>query len=142
MRSRRFSPEPRPKKPIPKKWVLLLLVNTVVIFGIYSFFVMRMNINWIFWLYYAALAVTGIGYLIYNRGFSEDKLTLEMLPPEWSEEKKHAFLFARDERKRRSKWLLTILFPLCITIFFDIIFLFYGEQIMNALNTIGGALGL
>lgn len=128
-------------KPFPLGLALLLCVNTVLFFGVYCFFVMRLNINWLFWVYYGLLAAASLAYVIVNRGFAEDKLTYASLPAEWTDEKKRAFLSARDERKKRSKWLLTIIFPLCITVFFDIIYLFFGESIANALSTVTEFLG-
>lgn len=128
-------------KPFPLRLALILSINTVVFFGIYCFFVMRQGINWIFWLYYGALAASALAYVIINRGFALDKLTYSSLPREWTDEKKNAFLSARDERKKKSKWLLTIIFPLCLTVFFDIIYLFFGESIANAFETITSFLG-
>ena len=126
--------------PFPWRLALVLSINTLLIFGIYCFFVMRQDINWIFWVYYGALAASALAYVIINRGFALDKLTPSSLPPDWSEEKKQGFLRARDERKRKSKWLLTIIFPLCLTVFFDIIYLFFRESIVEALKTVASLL--
>lgn len=142
MRKNYFSPDDRPAKPFPTKLVLLLFFNTVLLFGIYCYFVMRKNVNWLFWLYYIALAAVGLAYIIYNRGFSRDKLTAADLPLSWSEEKKAEFIAERDERKRKSKWLLTILFPLCLTIFFDVMYLFFGEQFSSMFATVGKFFGI
>ena len=128
--------EEKNRAPLPWALTLLLCINTLVIFGAYCFFVMRLNINWIFWLYYGALAASALAYVIYNRGFAADKLTYSSLPKDWSEEKKHSFLMQRDEKKKKSKWLLTIIFPLCLTVFFDIIYLYFGETIVSTLQTI------
>lgn len=124
-------------------WALaaVLFINTLLIFGAYCFFVMRANINWIFWLYYGALAASSLAYVIINRGFSLDRLTADTLPPDWSEERKQSFLSARDERKRKSRWLLTVIFPLCLTVFFDIIYLFFGESIASAIIAVTDFLG-
>ena len=123
-------------KPFPWRLAALLAVNTLLLFGFYCFFVMRLDINWIFWVYYGLLAVSSLAYVIINRGFALDSLSHSSLSNEWSEEKKTAFLAARDERKRKSKWLLTIIFPLCLTVLFDIIYLFFGESIVKALYTV------
>ena len=130
-----------PNKPFPWRLAVLLALNTLLLFGIYCFFVMRLDINWIFWVYYGLLAASALAYVIINRGFALDSLTHASLSPEWSEEKKAAFLSARDERKRKSKWLLTIIFPLCLTVLFDIIYLFFGESIAKALSSVAKILG-
>ncbi len=142
MRNYPLPPRGDGQKPFPAKLALVLLFNTALIFGIYCYFVMRLNYIWIFWLYYAALAAVALGYVIYNRGFSRDKLTMEDLPLEWSIEKKEAFIRERDERKRKSKWLLTLLFPLCLTIFFDTMYLFFGDAIAAALGDVAAFLGI
>ena len=126
MRNRPFVPQ-GPKKPFPTKLFLILFINTVVLFALYCLFVMKWNINFIFWIYYALLFCLGVAYVIYNRGFAYDKLTEANLPADWSGAKKQEFLAARDKRKKNSKWLLTLISPLCLTIFFDIIYLFWGD---------------
>ena len=141
MRNRYFAPSDGPKKPFPLKLFLVLFINTVVFFGVYCLLVMKWNINWIFWIYYGALAVAGLAYVVINRGFALDSLTYATLPPEWSAEKKVAFLAARDKRKKSSKWLLTLIFPLCLTVFFDIIYLFFGEHITKTLSSLMDILG-
>ena len=128
-------------KHFPYLLVSLLCINTLLLFGIYSYFVMRLGINWIFWLYYGALAASSLAYVIVNRAFVLDKLSVSTLPPDWSVEKKEKFLFARDERKRKSKWLLTVIFPLCLTVFFDVIYLFFGDTIINTFKTVTDFLG-
>ena len=128
------------KKPFPLSFLLLLAANTVVLFGCYLFFVMAQNINWVYWLYYAALGVSLIGYLLYNRGMAREGYTLDTLPVEWSAEKKAAFLSDRDERKRKSRWVLTLIFPLTLSIFAAIIYLFFGDALGEMLQTVTEAL--
>lgn len=132
---RNTSPESKPNGTAVG-FAILLLCNMILLFGIYCYFVMRENINWIFWLYYGALAALAIGYVVYNRGFSRDKLTAADLPCDWSDEQKTAFLTERDDRKRRSKWMLTLLVPLCLTVLFDVIYLFFGDAIRQAFSTL------
>ena len=142
MRNRYFAPSQGPKKPFPLKLFLLLLVNTVIFFGAYCLFVMRWNINWIFWLYYGILATSGLAYVLYNRGFAYDKLSESSLPGDWSDTRKKDFLDKRDLRKQKSKWLLTIIIPLCLTIFFDILYLFWGDFFTSLFQPLLGGLRL
>ena len=103
------------KTPFPAKLALALILNTAVLFGTYCFFVMRLNINWIFWVYYGLLGAAALLYIVLNQGFAWERVTYDDLPATWSEEKKRELLFLRDERKRKSKWLLTLIFPLCLS---------------------------
>lgn len=129
------------KKSFPFLLALFLLINTIVIFGIYCFFVMRLNINWVFWVYYGLLGVTALLYVIINRGFALAGVTVDTLSPDLTEEEKKELLKARDERKQKSMWLLTLIFPLCLTVFFDVIYLFFGESIVNAVKAVLDVLG-
>ena len=77
------------------------------------------------WLYYifpvvmfsyivALIALTFV-YIIYNRGFSRKGVTIDMLPVEWSEEKKIEFIENGKIRLRRSKWILIFIISLFFT---------------------------
>ena len=129
------------RPPFPRRLALLLLGNTVLLFGVYCYFVMRLNINWIFWIYYVLLAASAIAYFAYNRAFTREGITLFDLPDTMSAAEKEAFIRDRDERKKKSKWLLTIIFPLCLTVFFDIIYLFFGERIVSFFSSFPSVFG-
>lgn len=129
------------RPPFPRRLALLLLGNTVLLFGVYCYFVMRLNINWIFWIYYGLLAASAIAYFAYNRAFTREGITLFDLPDTMSAAEKEAFIRDRDERKKKSKWLLTIIFPLCLTVFFDIIYLFFGERIVSFFSSFPSVFG-
>ena len=134
-----------PKKPLrelPWRIALLVLLNTVVFFGIYAYFVMRQGVNWLFWVYFGLLLVFGVGYVLYNRAFADASASMFNLPADWSEERKRAFLDARDTRKRKSKWMLVFLFPLAITLMFDIIYLFFGDTLIHLFDSVGKGLGI
>ena len=129
------------RPPFPRRLARLLLGNTVLLFGVYCYFVMRLNINWIFWIYYVLLAASAIAYFAYNRAFTREGITLFDLPDTMSAAEKEAFIRDRDERKKKSKWLLTIIFPLCLTVFFDIIYLFFGERIVSFFSSFPSVFG-
>ena len=123
------------KRP-PYGLMLLILFNTVLLFGIYCFFVMRNGIGWLFWVYFAVLLGMGMTYVLYNYAFSREKATFATLPHEWSAEKKTKYLADRDEHKRKSRWMLTVIFPLCLTFFFDMIYLYFGDLLYTAISAV------
>jgi hypothetical protein len=123
------------KRP-PYGLMLLILFNTVLLFGIYCFFVMRSGVGWLFWVYFAVLLGMGMTYVLYNYAFSREKATFETLPHEWSAEKKTRYLADRDEHKRKSRWMLTVIFPLCLTFFFDMIYLYFGDLLYAAISAV------
>ena len=128
-------------RPTPWGLVLAVLASTVILFGLYAYFVMRCGYNWLFWVYLGLLLASALGYFIYNRAFSDAHVTYFMLPADWSEEQKNDFLAARDARKRNSKWLLILIFPLSITLMFDVIYLFFGDMLYSLFDSLGRGVG-
>ena len=109
-----------------KPYVLSTLLNTVLIYGLY---VVLLNVipehsTVILTVYLSALGVVSFGYVFYNRGFTRKNLTVEMLPPTWSEEEKTAYIEDGKRRMKRSKWCITLIFPLVFTFFMDLFYLF------------------
>ena len=141
MRNRYF-PVSNDPRPVPWRLVILVFVNTVALFGVYAFFVMRYNVNWLFWVYFGALFALALTYVLYNRAFSDAKCTYESLPSDWSHEKKQTFLAERDTRKKKSKWLLSLIFPLSLTLMFDMIYLFFGDMFVSLIDSLGKVIGI
>lgn len=133
------NPSPR---PVPWRLFFTVLGATVVFFGCYAHFVMSRGMNWLFWVYLGVLLAAALGYVLYNRAFSDVDCTYDSLPYDWSHEKKTTFLAARDARKKKSKWLLILIFPLSITLMFDVIYLFFGDAILSFFTTLGKGLGI
>lgn len=76
-----------------------------------------------------------IAYIIYNRGFTRDNITPEMLPDTMSEHEKLAFIQSGVERKRKSKWMIVVLFAAFVPLAIDFI-------VLTAIPTLlGGMLG-
>lgn len=86
--------------------------------GLYYFFPVVM------FIYMAALTVLSVVYVAYNRGFSRKGVTVDMLPADWSEEKKQAFVDSGRQRLERSKWLLVCIIALLFTFIAEAVVLF------------------
>ena len=65
-----------------------------------------------------------IAYLIYNRGFVYKDVTPDMLPAEWSEERKSEILENSRVRAERSKWILAVLIPFVLVLLADALYLY------------------
>ena len=74
--------------------------------------------------YMVALTVLMFIYIIYNRGFSRKGITVEMLPEEWSEDKKLEFVENGKTRLRRSKWLLIFIISIFFTFIVDTVVMY------------------
>ena len=72
----------------------------------------------------AILTVLVLVYIIYNRGFSRKGVTVDMLPDEWSEEKKLEFVENGKVRLERSKWLLVFIISFLFTFIAEALLLF------------------
>ncbi|MBQ8356407.1 MAG: hypothetical protein IJX39_01205 [Clostridia bacterium] len=113
------------------RYLILLVVNSVLFFAVYRILLFYAEMtDKTFWsfvvmvLYLALLLGFVLGYLIYNRFLYRKGLTREQLPAEWSEEQKTSFLADGARRLERSKWMITIIFPLIVTFFIDAVDLF------------------
>jgi hypothetical protein len=115
-----------------RKYILPLVLNTVVFFGLYSYLVEQPKLMMpTLWAYFVLTAGFCFSYVIYNRGFSRMKLTPDMLPDSMSMDEKMAFIEDGQVRIERSKWMLTIIFPLLMTFILDILNMYILEPMLD-----------
>lgn len=131
------SPQPQ-KGGKSKQHLILLCVNTLLFFIVYrvllSYGEQTQQTFYSFVcmvLYLALLLGFTLAYLIYNRFFYRNGITHEQLPEDWSAEKKIAFLEDAKNRQDRSKWMLTIIFPLVVTFLIDAVDLFIIDTFLR-----------
>lgn len=110
---------------------ILLAVNTVLFFGLYRVLLSVGELTgetfyaFLSMIVYMALLVGFVmAYLIYNRFFTRYNLTADQLPDTMSAAEKDAYIADGKRRMARSKWMLTIIFPLLFTFLIDAIDLF------------------
>ncbi len=105
--------------------VLCTVALSVIVFTFYRF---SLAVDFFFpivmWSYMAILAVLVFVYIIYNRGFSRKGITVDMLPEEWSEEKKQDFVADAQRRLKRSKWMLIFIIAFVVTFLMEALELF------------------
>lgn len=118
------------KKALVK--IAVLIAVTVAVLVIYRFFMQRPEFYIVFGIYAVITAASVIGYVIYNRGFSRNGITREMLPLEWSEEEKTKFIEDAKKRSERSRWLLIVAFAFLFTFAFDAFDLFVIKGLFGA----------
>ena len=128
---RRREKESTPQQQLKRRlgelnWRLLgmLALNTVILFAIYRVLVSLGYFIAVSTVYGLILLVLICAYIIYNRGLVPRSLTPEQLPEAWTDAQKQEFLVDAERRNKRSKWMLTIIFPLCITFCYEIISLY------------------
>ncbi|MCQ2429014.1 MAG: hypothetical protein MJ192_01655 [Clostridia bacterium] len=75
-------------------------------------------------VYMVSFAGLLVGYLIYNRAFINKNVTVDMLPDDWSDEKKQAFVDDNKARQDKSRWLLYLLIPFIFVFLAEAMYLF------------------
>ena len=98
-----------------------LLAVTATVFVVY-----RVLMNYRFFnivlIIYMVLATAGtLFYVIYNRDMSRKGVTADMLPDDWSDEKKREFVEDGEMRLKKTRHLLMLLFAFYFTFVVDII---------------------
>ena len=114
-------------KKINKSALVLLaivILSSVLVYGTYKILLERFYLA-VLVAYMVIETVFILAYLIYNRGFSRKGVTREMLPAEWSEDKKDEFIHSGEERLKSSRWMLVIILAFLFTFFIEIIELYF-----------------
>ena len=120
-----------------RKYILPLALNTVVFFGLYSYLVNQPRLMMpTLWVYFILTALFCFAYVIYNRGFSRMKLTPDMLPDSMSADEKKAFIEDGQTRIEKSKWMLTVIFPLLMTFILDILNMYILEPMLELADSV------
>lgn len=118
------SPAPKPLNKTAL-WLLLALVGaTVAAITVYRFLMNGPYFPIVLGIYLVLGTVSAIGYVMYNRGFSRRGVTEDMLPADWSDEKKKHFIEDGARRMKRSRWLLIVAFAILATLAVDMIELY------------------
>ena len=115
-----------------KKRLVLLIITlalTLIVLFVYRLFLvpdtpLYRYYPYVMWVYMIILTVFVLVYIFYNRAFSRNGVTVDMLPSEWSEEKKTEFVARGEQRKKRSKWMLMVIISFLATFLVDAIELF------------------
>lgn len=77
--------------------------------------------------YFTVFAVLLIAYIVYNRGFVNKDVTVDMLPADWSEEKKQDFVEGNRRRAGRSRWMMSVIIPFVIVFLCEALYLFLWD---------------
>ena len=123
------------KQPIPPKkafhYKLAAKLAGLIILFLAIFRLLKLYDLYLFAIVLYTSVTLGIAiyYIVYNRGVLTEKITPEMLPPEWSAEKKQAMIDDIALRRKRSKWAQLILIPMVLVYIFEILELYVFPMI-------------
>jgi uncharacterized membrane protein (DUF485 family) len=65
-----------------------------------------------------------IAYVAYNRAFTRKEITPQMLPDDWSLEKKQEYINDGKRRMEKSRWMLSVIIPFLVTFMAEALYLF------------------
>ena len=106
-----------------KLLLVLLLGNSILLTAVY-FVCVHFGFDYILPIYCVIGAALGLGFVIYNRGFAGKGVTPEMLPDTMSYVEKCAFIEDSKTRLHKSRWMLTLIFPIILAIAIDMMILY------------------
>ena len=140
---------PKEITPRAKALAISLIINSAILLFIY-FGVMNLDLavfpagmlapypiyvgQIVYYAYWIVFAGFLIGYVAYNRAFTRKGITPERLPDSWSDEQKQEYIADGARRQERSKWMLSVIIPLLVTIAADAIYLFTWPMIQSLFN--------
>ena len=78
--------------------------------------------------YFVVFALLIVTYLAYNRAFINKDVTADMLPDEWSEEKKQAFVEGNRVRAEKSRWMVMVIIPFVVVFMCEALYLFVWDS--------------
>ena len=123
--------EKKPASPEAKKQFVIIVVMTVVLlvlyYGIMAAFPTEIVTKAVMLAYMVVFAVLLVSYLAYNRGFVNKDVTEDMLPDEWSEEKKKAFVEGNKSRAEKSRWMLVLIIPFIVVFMAEALYFFVWD---------------
>ena len=115
-----------------KKLLAYLLLNSVVMITLYFLIPTVLPFYYMPHIYLLLGAVLALYYVIYNRGFVAKNASPDELPAHMTPVQKQAFIEEGQRRFQKSKWVLTLLIPIILTFFADVVYLYlfpYFEEL-------------
>ncbi len=128
------------------KRLLLIILLTVLVFGVYEALISANflpigGIPIIMPVYFIITTVLLCAVLILNSGISTKEVTPEMLRMSEDDDSAHLeeICAKLNARKKIAKKLMLVILPFLFAILFDVIYLFYGDLLTDALSALGGS---
>ena len=136
-RFQKNSGDRKPVSPEAKRQVYMLVINSILLIVVY-FGAMGIEqpiistvVTVAYWVIFAAFLVA---YIVYNRAFTRKNITVDMLPDTMTYDEKEEYVADGKRRLEKSKWMLSVIIPLLVTIALDAIYLFTWPTVQSLLN--------
>ena len=105
-------------------WGVITALVSLVIIVFYRVCLNFTFFPYVMWGYMVVLTALIVIYILYNRGFTRRGVAMDMLPDDWSEERRAEFIEDGKRRLARSKWMLIFIIGFLATFLFDALELF------------------
>ncbi len=119
---------PEGEKKADKKAAVFKLVTLIFVtggvFAVYRILMQYKYFEIVLGAYLVALTALLVGYIIYNRGMTRKSITVDMLPDDWSYERKIEYIEEAERRRKGSSWMLIFIFAFIFTFAFEMLELF------------------
>ncbi len=134
-----FFPKPdRPVRQVPEKkpitaeakkqFAVVVVMSIVLLIMYYGIMAVSPELTPVVMaVFMVAFAGLLVGYLAYNRGFVNKDVTVDMLPKDWTEEKKTAFIEGNKRRAEKSRWMLVLIIPFVVVFMAEALYLFVWD---------------
>ena len=107
--------------------MLLLIFNTAWLAALYFILPVLLYFIYLPVIYLAVGGVLTIWFVIYNKGFTHRHKKPEDLPSGMTSEEIEAWNAEGERLFRRSRWALTVIIPILLVFFADLLYLFFGQ---------------
>lgn len=111
--------------------MILLIVNTAVLAALYFTLPAILHFAYLPAIYLAVGGIFALWFVIYNKGFTHRRVKPENLPEGLTKEEAEAWNAEGERLFRRSRWMLTIIIPILLVFFADLLYLFFGQMIVG-----------
>ena len=113
--------------PKTRRLAISLAINSILLLFVY-YGALALNIPIISiivtWGYMLVFGGFLIAYIAYNRAFTRKEITMDMLPPDWSEQQKQDYINDGKIRMEKSRWMLSVIIPFLVTFMAEALYLF------------------
>ena len=128
--------EPKPKKPVTKAVKRRLWTTLTLTLALLFIYYGCIALGWaeaVMIAYFSIFGALIVFYLAYNRAFVNKNVTVDMLPDEWSEEKKQAFVEGNRRRAENSRWMVTVMIPFVVVFMCEALYLFVWDGLLSGM---------
>ncbi len=125
------------------KRAILLAIATIAAFAAYEALIavpaLRIGeIPVIMPIYFIIVTLLTVAIIFLNHGFSSKPVTPDMLSGLGTEEELEAACERLNRQKLVAKRLMLVLIPFILSVFFDIMYLFYGDALKSIISSLIG----